>query len=111
MAVLGLGDVGALTEVKHTKGRAFEVPMSGGLYLTTFNPELADAYIVGKEILCYTSLEECVELLNWVRRYPLQASEIRRAGLCRSLRDHTWQNRFATILSMLTVQAQVDSGS
>jgi len=101
MAVLGLGDVGALAEVKHVKGRDFEVPMCGGLYITTFNPELTDLFEIGKEILCYNSFEECAELLHWVRRHPQEADDIRQAGLYRSLRDHTWEARFAKILSIL----------
>ncbi len=101
VAVLGVGDVGALSEVKHLKGRDFEVPMCGGLYLTTFNPELTDFFKVGSEILCYSSFEECAELLHWVRRHPQGADAIRQAGLRRSLRDHTWEARFSKILSIL----------
>ena len=75
--------------------------MCGGLYITTFNPELTDLFEIGKEILCYNSFEECAELLHWVRRHPQEADDIRQAGLYRSLRDHTWEARFAKILSIL----------
>jgi spore maturation protein CgeB len=111
MAVLGVGDVGALPEVKHVKGRDFEVPMCGGLYLTTFNPELTDFLKIGKEILCYSSLEECAELLHWVRRHPQQANDVRQAGLRRSLRDHTWGARFSEVFSILSGLPAKDPGT
>ena len=60
---LGVGGVGHLDEVQHLKGRDFEVPMCGAVYLTTYNPELCDWYQVGEEILCYGSFQNCAEIL------------------------------------------------
>ena len=59
--VLGVGGVGHMRSVAHLKGRDFEVPMCGALYLTSFNSELADFYVIGREILCYSSLEDCAD--------------------------------------------------
>jgi spore maturation protein CgeB len=86
--------------VKHLKGRDFEVPMSGGLYLTTYNYELADHYIIGKEILCYSSFEECAEIIHWVLRHPDEAEAIRQAGLRRARSDHTWERRLQMMFTL-----------
>jgi hypothetical protein len=100
--VLGMGGVGHMQGVKHLKGRDFEVPMCGALYLTSYNPELTDFFEIGREILCYASFEECADLLHWLLRHPADAQAIRRAALARSLRDHTWEHRFNTLFSLLT---------
>lgn len=98
--VLGVGGVRYSTEIQHLKGRDFEVPMCGALYLTTYNPELADWYVVGKEILCYGSFRNCAEILYWILRRPDKQEEIRQAALARSLRDHTWEKRLRRMLAL-----------
>ena len=47
---LGFSGVGHSKNLMCLKGRDFEVPMSGGLYLTQNNPELSLVYEIGKEI-------------------------------------------------------------
>ena len=98
--VLGAGGVGHMTGVKHLKGRDFEVPMCGALYLTSYNPELADHFRIGEEILCYSSFEECADLAHWVLRCSDEANEIRQAALRRSLADHTWERRLQQLFSL-----------
>ena len=44
---LGFSGIGSSRRLCHLKGRDFEVPMSGGLYLTQDHPELELVYKVG----------------------------------------------------------------
>lgn len=97
--VLGVGGVGYIRGVNHLKGRDFEVPMCGALYLTTFNPELADHFEIGKDILCYGSPEECADVAHWILRSPPAAQRIRDAALRRSLSSHTWDIRLHQMFS------------
>ncbi|MBK9519330.1 MAG: glycosyltransferase family 1 protein [Anaeromyxobacter sp.] len=99
--VLGMGGVGHTDRIKHLKGRDFEVPMCGAVYLTSFNPELADHYAIGSEILCYASVEECAEVLAWVLHRPGEQERIRAAARARSLRDHTWVKRIVDLTAQL----------
>jgi spore maturation protein CgeB len=99
--VLGFGGVGHMVEVKHLKGRDFEVPMCGSLYLTSFNPELCDFFNIGREILCYSSLEECEELIVWAIQNPDDCQAIRNAARQRSLQEHTWQTRLQSMFEVL----------
>ena len=99
--VLGFGGVGHMTEVKHLKGRDFEVPMCGSLYLTSYNPELCDFFNIGREILCYSSLEECEELIVWAITNPYDCQTIRNAARERSLREHTWETRLQSMVEVL----------
>ena len=99
--VLGIGGVGHMRTIAHLKGRDFEVPMTGALYLTSFNPELADFYDIGREILCYSSFEDCAETLSWILRDPSKAERIRRSGHERAQRDHDWRKRVGDMLALL----------
>ena len=76
------------------KGRDFEVPACGGLYLTTYNHELASLFDIGKEILCYLNEIDCVEIVRYYLERPEEAKAIARAGYSRCLGDHTWKRRF-----------------
>lgn len=99
--VLGMGGVGHTDRIKHLKGRDFEVPMSGAVYVTSFNPELADYFEIGKEILCYASPEECAEVVSWILHRPDLQQAVREAARARCLRDHTWTHRVSSLLSLL----------
>lgn len=101
--VLGMGGIGQTDEFKTLKGRDFEVAMCGSLYLTSFNPELAEHFDVGKEILCYGSPFEAVDTLRYILRRPEEATRIRTAARARSLADHTWDKRFSDLKNLLTV--------
>ncbi|MFH1131687.1 MAG: glycosyltransferase [Pseudomonadota bacterium] len=101
--VLGMGGVGQTDAVKHLKGRDFEVPMSGSVYLTSFNPELTDFFNVGKEILCYSSFFECADLLHWLLRRPQKAEQIRYAARARCINEHTWDHRIQEFMALLRV--------
>jgi spore maturation protein CgeB len=90
--------------VKHLKGRDFEVPMTGALYLTTFNEELSRHFDIGREILCYGSYAECAEIIVRMLRAPDQAQAIRTAGHARALRDHTWRRRIGDLFDALAVR-------
>jgi spore maturation protein CgeB len=100
--VLGYGGVRLMHEVQHLKGRDFEVPMCRALYLTTYNPELATHFDIGREILCYTSFQECREQIEWVRAHPEEADAMRVAAHARALHDHTWEARVRGLLALLT---------
>ena len=99
--VLGYGGVRLMRDVQHLKGRDFEVPMCRAIYLTSYNPELTRHFEVGHEILCYSSFQECRELLEWVIAHPAAADEIRAAAHARALRDHTWEARVRVLFGLL----------
>lgn len=100
--VFGIGGVGAMNGVKHLKGCDFEVPMPGALYMTSYNPELTDHYRIGEEILCYSSFEECADLVHWILRHPDEAEKIRLQALKRSLKDHTWEKRLLSLFNLFS---------
>ncbi len=98
---LGFGGVGGGDELLCLKGRDFEVPMAGGLYLTHYNPELEQVYDLGREIVCYRDVDGLIEHVQYLLSHPDKADAIRRAGYRRARADHTWQGRFATLVRHL----------
>lgn len=98
---LGFGGIGHMVKVQHLKGRDFEIPMSGGLYLTSYNPELEECYEIGKEIVCYRDKWDCLEKIRHLLKNPDQAKAIREAGRRRALHDHTWEQRFTQLFHLI----------
>ncbi|UNC93639.1 CgeB family protein [Candidatus Contubernalis alkaliaceticus] len=74
--------------------RDFEVPMSGGFYLVEYMEELEEFFKVGEEIVCYHNLEDLAEKIHYYLKHDEKREKIRRAGVERCRRDHTWQKRF-----------------
>jgi hypothetical protein len=91
---LGIGFAAPSRTLTTLKTRDFECPGSGACYLTTYNWELGLHYDLGKEILCYRSMEELVELFSFYRRRPQACLAIAQAAYRRCLNEHTWEKRF-----------------
>jgi hypothetical protein len=85
----------------HLRLRDFEAPMSGALYLTERQDELAEYFEIGSEVLAYTDRDDLLDQVRYYLAHPEQAERIRRAGLLRARADHTWQRRFAELFSAL----------
>lgn len=100
---LGFGGVAGLKETYCLKGRDFEIPMSGGLYLTETHPELNNFFRPGEEILTYSNIDELVSQIKYYLDHPADAQSIRIKGYERSLREHTWEARFSKVFNLLGI--------
>ncbi len=100
---LGFGGVDGYKETFCLKGRDFEIPMSGGLYLTEYHRELETVYDIGREIVAYVGIDDLVEKIKWLLANPGAAEAIRQAGRRRALTDHTWEKHFEKIFSLLNL--------
>ena len=98
---LGIGFNLPGTQFTNLKNRDFECPGSGGCYVTTYDWELAELYVIGREILCYRNLDEFVEIYTYYMRRPEACREIAREGLVRATREHTWEQRFRRVFTEL----------
>ncbi len=79
------------------KGRVFEVPACRSLLLTDDADDLAAYYEPGEEIVVYDGPED---MLAKIAHYLTQTDECERiaaAGYERTLREHTWKQRFDAI--------------
>lgn len=82
-----------LSQRTATNMRLFEATGAGGCLVTDWKEDLAELFDLDREIVCYRSIEECVEKVRWLLEHPEQRAQIARAGQARTLRDHTFAAR------------------
>jgi hypothetical protein len=99
---LGFGYVGNSNSIKGLKGRDFEIPLAGNLYLTSYNPDLEDAFKIGTEIDCYQDRKDLVEKVKFYIDNPEKAMKIGGLGRQRCLKDHTWSKRYSELISIVS---------
>lgn len=100
---LGFGGVAGHKDTFCLKGRDFEIPMSGGLYLTEDHPELLSAFRPGEEILTYSGTGDLIAKIKYYLTHPAEAEYIRKKGYERSLREHSWEMRFNKIFRLIGI--------
>jgi hypothetical protein len=88
----------------HLRLREFEAPMSGAVYLTEHQPELAEYFTPGKEVLTYTDRDDLLDKARFYLAHAEEAERVRRAGFERARREHTWQQRFNELFGTLNLR-------
>jgi hypothetical protein len=103
--VLGHGGIGYTHVITNVKGRDFEVTSAGGgAYLTSFNPDLAQHFVVGQEIFCWHSYNDLLEQVRLLLREPDRCRAVARAARQRCINEHSWLRRYITVLSRIGIQ-------
>lgn len=87
--------------LRHLHLREFEAPMCGALYLTGYLNELEEMFVLDKEILVYRNRYELLDKIRWYSNHHSEAERIRKAGLERALRDHTYHRRYRDLFKKL----------
>lgn len=89
---------------RQIKARVFEVLGAGGCLLTEDAPHLSDYYRPDREIVTFQGLNDLVERINWIRSNPEKRDAIAFAGHERTVRDHTYEQRFSRLLEIVMKQ-------
>jgi len=84
--------------------RDFEAPMSGAFYMLEYQPEFAEFFEIGSEIVCYRGVDDLVAKCEYYLTHPDEREAIRQAGHERALRDHTWQKRFTALFEEIGLE-------
>ncbi len=100
---LGFAGVEGHEETYCLKGRDFEIPMSGGLYLTEYHPELERVYNLGQEIVTYRGFDDLLANIRHLLSDPQRAEAIRQAGFWRARKEHTWEMRFEQLFTLMNL--------
>jgi spore maturation protein CgeB len=98
-------DQNSQERITQVRLRDFEVPMSGGFYLTEYQEELEEFFDIGSEIVCYRSKEDLLEKIRFYVKRPDLRNQIREAGRRRCLSDHTWERRFEVVFKAMGLKA------
>jgi spore maturation protein CgeB len=89
------------------KGRNFEIPGCGGFVLTGKADNLGDYYVDGKEIVCFESINDILEKINYFTVHDDERARIAKAGYERTLREHTYVHRFNDIFGKVGLEKQL----
>jgi hypothetical protein len=94
---LGFGYVG-YSDHQCLKGRDFEVPMCGALYLTTHNEDLRRVYRIGEEIMTFRDGDDCLNTIGELLADPDRCNKMRPAARRACLKRHTREARVRALL-------------
>ncbi len=83
---------------RQIKARIFEVPGAGGLLATETAEHLADYLIPGQEIVVFQDADDLARKIRQLRDHPAERDRIARAGHRRVCTEHTYDQRFASLL-------------
>lgn len=77
--------------------RVFDVPASGGFLLTDYRKQLDAAFEMGREVVCYHSVEEIGGLVRHYLANPAARKKIAARARQRIEKEHSYAHRIKTI--------------
>ena len=80
--------------------RALDVLGCGGFLLSAYQPELAELFDLGSEVVCYGSMEEAIALCDHYLSHEEERLEITEAGYERVKKDFTYTDRFSRMFEI-----------
>ncbi|HTD14174.1 MAG TPA: glycosyltransferase [Chthoniobacterales bacterium] len=92
--------------ISQVRLRDFEVPMSGGFYITEYQDEIPEFFEIDSEIVCYRDREELFDKIKFYVGHPELRDKIRQAGRHRCLNEHTWAKRFERVFHTIGLEAR-----
>jgi spore maturation protein CgeB len=81
--------------------RLFEATGIGTCLITDHKDNMKDLFEVGKEVVTYTNLNDCLEKVKWLINNPSERIKIAKSGQERVLKSHTVKNRVEQINSVI----------
>lgn len=83
------------------KARNFEISNQGGFQLTDYVPALEEYYYIGKEIVCYSNIDEAEKLIHYYLKNEDERENIKSAGVEKARSKHTYKNRIVEFMEDL----------
>lgn len=83
------------------KARNFEIPFAGGFQLTNYVATIEDYFYIGKEIACYTSLDEVYKQIKYYLENEDDREQIRLLGQNKARSQHGYTHRFKEIMEYI----------
>ena len=105
---LGFGGIGYSMSATHLKGRDFEVPMCGAVYLTTHDEDLELLYEIDHHIFTHKSKKEMLKKVKYLLNNEEKCIHLRKEIRKYCLENHTWELRFNQLFILLGVKLHHD---
>lgn len=88
------------------KARNFEIPCSGGFQLTDYVPSIEDYFVIGKEIACYSNVDEAEKLIRHYLEESAIRESIRDAGFIKANKEYTYEKAIRKIFEQIEINQQ-----
>lgn len=97
---LNFGNI-AYTNYQCCKARDFEIPISGGLMLTSYNEHLGKYFDLEKEVFTFKNREECLKQIKRLLADEELCAQARIKARDRALKCHKWEDRIEGLLEVI----------
>jgi spore maturation protein CgeB len=78
--------------------RVFDVPACGGFVLSDHQEDMDAFFEVGKEAVCFRTIEEAVDMARYYLENETERLRIAEAARRRVLSEHTYEKRMGTLV-------------
>ena len=80
---------GAKKDIKQLKGKLVEIAMCGGFILTDYTPYLEDYFNIGKEVICFSDVENAKRKIEYYLSHNQEREQIAQAGYEKARRHYS----------------------
>jgi len=70
----------------------------GGFQLTDYVPSLEEYYYIGKEVVCYSNIDEAEKLIHYCLKHKDERESIKSAGVEKARSEHTFKNKIVEFM-------------
>ncbi|MCX8042926.1 MAG: glycosyltransferase [Desulfobacterota bacterium] len=81
--------------------RVFDVPACGGFLITDYRYQLEDAFSIGREVICYRSIDEIEDIVGYYLRRETERLRIAEAAYKRIKHEHTYMHRVGVLIDTM----------
>jgi spore maturation protein CgeB len=99
--ILGFAGVGINDDIFSLKGRDFEAPLTGSIYMTQRHDELSEYFEIGKDIETYSSKEELLQKVRHYLHNESKREKIAENGYEKCLKNYTAKASYEKIFGYL----------
>ena len=82
----------------------FEAMACKQVIITSYMPELEKYFEIGKEILCYKTEKDLINIVRHYVQCPDEREEIRENAYKRFLKEHTYEKRWVSVIHNIMVE-------
>ena len=97
------GIAGTNKELRQVRLREFEIPMSGGFYLTQQCQQLQELFPTEYQNISWDKLPDLLDKIDYYLKYPNQSKQVAQVTQDICLKQHTWEIRFRDLLKDLKI--------
>jgi spore maturation protein CgeB len=81
--------------------RVFDVPACGSFLLTDYRRQLEQVFEPGREVVCYSSIEEIEDLTAYYVQHEHERRQIAARAHARVLQEHTYVHRLTRLVERM----------